>query len=241
MKKIKEAIEKIARPKSVKEIVLLELDHSLSILDDIVKNNKSIDVQGYAKAYADIESPVIGGTDAPWIRIQCGGVYIYDYLDSPEVRYQLDFQCGCGGELIDVYSIEDFLQELQKLSDEEIIKSDSDLEDEWFNGNFMEDWTPVTYVPMPDNFHYITREDKEFMRTHLEQAVAEQLSHEYEDEKQFKEKFGSTDTLEDVSNLYVQYKCYEDIIARYKEYNELYPHNEEFLLDLFGLTKEDVE
>ena len=40
-----------------------------AIANDIIKHNKSKEIQEYAKQFAEIESPLVGGTYADWIRI----------------------------------------------------------------------------------------------------------------------------------------------------------------------------
>ncbi len=76
---------------------------------------------------------------------------------------------------------------------------------------------------------------KDFMKADMLESLAIQLSHEYEDEKDFEEKFGSTESFEDVLSLFMEKKCSEDIEHYTKGYIEAYPEFEDKILMEFGL------
>ena len=52
----------------------------------------------------------------------------------------------------------------------------------------------------------MTYEHIEELRRELVESVAIQLSHYYEDEEDFEEKFGTTDDIADAVELYLKYK-----------------------------------
>ena len=83
----------------------------------------------------------------------------------------------------------------------------------------------------------MTREDKENLRSALVEGIAIQLSHEYEDEEKFEEKFGNTDTLEDALNLYCKYKHDEDVHYMCEKWISKFPDDKEYLLSLFGFDR----
>ena len=58
-----------------------------AIANDIIKHNKSKEIQEYAKQFAEIESPLVGGTYADWIRINWGDIYIF-LCDDGHIGYQ---------------------------------------------------------------------------------------------------------------------------------------------------------
>ena len=60
-----------------------------AIANDIIKHNKSKEIQEYAKQFAEIESPLVGGTYADWIRINWGDIYIF-LCDDGHIGYQVD-------------------------------------------------------------------------------------------------------------------------------------------------------
>ena len=73
-----------------------------AIANDIIKHNKSKKIQEYAKQFAEIESPLVGGTDADWIRINWGDIYIF-LCDDGRIGYQVDPLGEYGSELIDMW------------------------------------------------------------------------------------------------------------------------------------------
>lgn len=108
---------------------------------DILKNEKSPQVQYHAISYAEIENPVIGGTDGDWIRINFADIYIYLHNDGT-IQCQLDAE-GSGGELINVFSDEKFNKELNKISDETLEKA---LNLESVDGDYSAE-VPIKYTP----------------------------------------------------------------------------------------------
>ena len=81
----------------------------------------------------------------------------------------------------------------------------------------------------------MTEKDVDNLRYTLIDGVAIQLSHEYEDEEDFEEKFGNTDTLEDAVDLYCRYKNDEDVRSMCNKWMLKFPNDKEYLLALFGL------
>lgn len=109
--------------KSLKEKLIKQFNFCNAIADDIVANNKSREIQKYAKKFAEIESPVMGGTDADWIRINFGDIYIF-LCDNGDVGYQVDPLGGYGGELIDMWNCtrEDFIKAILSLEEPPVIR-----------------------------------------------------------------------------------------------------------------------
>lgn len=105
---------------NLKEVIRKQFDYCNAIAEDIFANGKSKDVQEYAKQFAEIESPLVGGTDADWIRINWGDIYIFMH-DDGTFWYQLDGLGEYNGELIDSRSISEFMYELEKVTEEEIL------------------------------------------------------------------------------------------------------------------------
>ena len=92
---------------TLKEATIKQFEYCKAIAEDILANGKSKEVQEYANKYAEIESPLVGGTDAEWIRINWGAIYIFLH-DSGKIDCQLDPLREYGGEMIDVESEEEF-------------------------------------------------------------------------------------------------------------------------------------
>lgn len=92
---------------TLKEATVKQFEYCKAIAEDILANGKSKEVQEYAKKYAEIESPLVGGTDAEWIRINWGDIYIFLH-DNGNINYQLDPHGEYGGELIDVQTKKNF-------------------------------------------------------------------------------------------------------------------------------------
>lgn len=92
---------------TLKEILIKQFNYCNEIAKDILANEKSAVVQEYAKQFAEIESPLVGGTDCEWIRINYGDIYIFLH-DDGNIEYQLDPYGQYGAEIIDVYSEEEF-------------------------------------------------------------------------------------------------------------------------------------
>ena len=86
----------------------------------------------------------------------------------------------------------------------------------------------------------MTYEHIEELRRELVESVAIQLSHYYEDEEDFEEKFGSTDDIADAVELYLKYKNEETICQMCKKWIHKCPNDKEYLLSLFELDEEDI-
>lgn len=131
---------------TLKEMIIKQLNHCNAIATDIIVNGKSKEVQEYAKQYAEIESPLVGGTDAEWIRINWGDIYIFLH-DNGDIQYQLDPFGAYGAELIDVCgSLTEFIHEIDLFDEDEI--QDKYYESDWYNGNPEEGIPLRNYVPM---------------------------------------------------------------------------------------------
>ena len=138
---------------NLKEIILKQLNYCSTIADDIIKHNASRDILNYTKKWAEIESPMTNETDCMWIRICWGDIYIFLYIDeykyqwgeiclTGKISYQLDGLGEYGGELIDVSTKEIFKEQLNNLSDFEILDH-SYMESE--NGDYSE-YEPKKYI-----------------------------------------------------------------------------------------------
>jgi len=125
---------------TLKEKVINEFKYCNAIAMDIVLNGKSKEVQEYATQFAEIESPLIGGTDANWIRINWGYIYIFLH-DDGKIQYQFDPFGEYGGELIDVFgTAEDFIQSINLLEETEI--------EEYYAKDEIEENPSRLYIPM---------------------------------------------------------------------------------------------
>lgn len=103
-----------------KENLIKQFEYCYAIAEDIINNHKTKEVQEYAKQFAEIESPLVGGTEANWIRINWCDIYIF-LCDNGEVVYQVDPFGEYGGELINKKncSKESFITEILRLKLEE--------------------------------------------------------------------------------------------------------------------------
>lgn len=129
---------------NLKEVIKKQFDYCNAIAEDIIANGKSKEVQEYAQKYAEIESPLVGGTEAEWIRINWGDIYIFIH-DDGTFWYQLDGLGEYNGELIDAESVSAFMTALEKVTDEEILDH-SYMEGD--NGDYSE-YAPGEYVAYP--------------------------------------------------------------------------------------------
>lgn len=107
----------------IKENLIKQFNYCNAIAEDILQNNKSKEIQEYAKRFAEIESPLVGGTDAEWIRINWGDIYIF-LCDNGDVGYQVDPIGEYGGELIDMWncSTKAFIAEILQFEQAPIIR-----------------------------------------------------------------------------------------------------------------------
>lgn len=108
---------------TLKENLVKQFNYCNAIADDILSHNKSKEIQEYAKKFAEIESPLVGGTDADWVRINWGDIYIF-LCDNGNVGYQVDPFGSYGSELIDMWgcSKDDFINEILSLENVPIIR-----------------------------------------------------------------------------------------------------------------------
>ena len=109
----------------LKANLIKQFNYCNAIANDIIEHNKSKEIQEYAKQFAEIESPLVGGTDADWIRINWGDIYIF-LCDNGSTGYQVDPLGGTyGSELIDTWGCtkEDFIKEILSLEAAPIIRN----------------------------------------------------------------------------------------------------------------------
>lgn len=138
---------------TLREAILQQFVFCKEIAEDIKKNHASEAILRYAKKWAEIESPMSGETEAPWIRICYGDIYIFIHLTenslinnvapvfTGEMWYQLDGRGGYGGEEIDVKTESEFMGRFNSLTDEELLRQHyAELDD------YSED-APEPYVP----------------------------------------------------------------------------------------------
>lgn len=127
---------------TIKEMVKAQFNYCNDIARDIIKNRKSKNVQKYAQGWAEIESALLDKDldYLDWIRINWGDVYIFLHNDGT-IDYQLDPLGEYGGEMIDVRTEEEFWEQLDKLTDEEIIENHYCRYDD-----YIED-CPSEYIP----------------------------------------------------------------------------------------------
>ena len=129
---------------ALKENLIKQFNYCDAIASDIIANKKSKEVQEYAKQFAEIESPLVGGTDTEWIRINWGDIYIF-LCDNGNIGYQVDPVGAYGGELIDMWGCtkDDFIKEILSLEDAPIIRDGFT----YFESEDSVDEPPV-YIPM---------------------------------------------------------------------------------------------
>jgi len=102
--------------------ILCHMGYLLDAKEYLLADNKSIEAQNeiknnrrYNGFLVEIESPLVGGTNADWIRLCYDDVYIFLHDDGRE-EYQFDPMAEYGGELIDVETYEDFVKELDNIT-----------------------------------------------------------------------------------------------------------------------------
>lgn len=107
-----------------KKRILCNMGHLLDAREYLLTNNKTLEAQReirdnrrYDGYLIEIESPLVGGTDADWIRLCYDDVYLFLHDNGTE-WYQLDPLSEYGGELIDARSYDDFVRELYLISDD---------------------------------------------------------------------------------------------------------------------------
>lgn len=105
---------------NLKDVIKRQLEFCNAIAQDIIANEKSKEVQEYAQKFAEIESSLVGGTEAKWIRINWGDVYIFIH-DDGSFWYHLDGLGEYGSELIEAGSVAEFLDKLEKVTDAEVL------------------------------------------------------------------------------------------------------------------------
>lgn len=73
---------------SLKEWLMMQFNYCNAIASDISEHNKSKEIQEYTKQFAEIESPLVGGTDEKWIRINWGDIlFTYMMMDVSAISW----------------------------------------------------------------------------------------------------------------------------------------------------------
>lgn len=109
----------------LKANLIKQFNYCNAIANDIIEHNKSKEIQEYAKQFAEIESPLVGGTGADWIRINWGDIYIF-LCDNGSIGYQVDpLASYYGNELIDMWNCtaDDFIKEILSLEAAPVIRN----------------------------------------------------------------------------------------------------------------------
>ena len=139
---------------AIKGVIRKQFEFCNLIAEDIILHNASGDIISYVKKWADIEIQMSGKTDASWIRVNFGEIYIYVGLDedafvngkikvSDNIKYVLDD--GDAGSLIFTNSVRDFLTKLENLLSNKIEESFWDIGVGSDCGYFGD--TPPKYIP----------------------------------------------------------------------------------------------
>lgn len=132
---------------TLKEAIIERFNYCNAIAMDIIANGKSKEVQEYAKQYAEIESPLVGGTSADWIRINWGDIYIFLH-DNGNIQYQLDPVGAYNEELIDMYGTSvEFIHKINSLKEDEI-QDDYYYPSEYHKCNPRDGLPLKNYIPM---------------------------------------------------------------------------------------------
>lgn len=84
----------------------------------------------------------------------------------------------------------------------------------------------------------MTDADRRDLLWHVNEYLSELLKHEYEDEDDFEEQFGPTDTLEDAVGLLLNYVDDPWDLAIFIHYMEAFPGSRQELMELFGVEEE---
>ena len=114
----------------LKANLIKQFNYCNAIANDIIEHNKSKEIQEYAKQFAEIESPLVGGTGADWIRINWGDIYIF-LCDNGSIGYQVDpLASYYGNELIDIdcnnEEIELRITEIEAILDNELYEDEDE-------------------------------------------------------------------------------------------------------------------
>ena len=86
----------------------------------------------------------------------------------------------------------------------------------------------------------MTKELEKALKYYMLEGIVNQVKHEYEDEADFEEKYGKTDTLDEVASLYCDIKSSEDVDNMLKKFIEAFPEEYNELLDYFDITLSDI-
>ena len=71
---------------TLREVIMKQFELCKAITADIIKHKAEEGMLYYARTYAEIESFLTGETDAPWIRINYGDIYIF--IDAVRIGAQ---------------------------------------------------------------------------------------------------------------------------------------------------------
>lgn len=84
------------------------------------------------------------------------------------------------------------------------------------------------------------KEMENALRNYCMTTICDQVKHEYDTEEEFEEKYGSTDTIEQVVELYCELKIREDQVNTARDFIESFPEEEDRILSLFEMDREDL-
>lgn len=124
----------------LEEVIKRQFNYCNAIAEDILANGKTKEVQEYAQQFAEIESSNTEG-----IRIHFGDVYVFLFEDRT-FRYLLNGLGEYDAEIIDTKSISGFMNELEKITDEEIL-AHSYMESD--DGDYSQ-YAPKEYIAFPN-------------------------------------------------------------------------------------------
>ena len=113
-----------------KQNIIKHMNYCMEARQFLLENNKSKEAQmkikngaiKYGGFIMDLESPVAGGTEADWIRLNYDDVYLYLYdecypYDNGE-RYEYDPYGEAGAEIIIAESYDDFINQLNNITED---------------------------------------------------------------------------------------------------------------------------
>lgn len=103
--------------------ILHDMKKLENLKNHILRNNKSEDFQIQVNGMlgVELESPATD-VDVPWIRLNYAECYLYIH-DDGTFWYQLDPMHGCGAEIINVKTYDEFVKAVEELTDEVIDKN----------------------------------------------------------------------------------------------------------------------
>ena len=104
-----------------KELILQWMSFLVEARDYIIANNKSLESlkhiaqKKYDGCFIEVEDERLGNTGGDWVRLNYADCYLFLYKDGTE-EYQFDPFACYGAEVVIAHSYEDFLSEVDKLT-----------------------------------------------------------------------------------------------------------------------------